>query len=312
MVTKKTTKKTTATKSAPKQAAAKATTTTVTRVVSEPTQKRGKLDTKLPDNLISIIIAEVVGTFILTLVALLATAYFALPLYVGLALVVLVLTIGAISGAHVNPAVTFGLWSARKLKTVLVPFYWGAQFLGAIAAIVLLGSLSGGAFTVHFDHFMDFSWSIFTVELVGTAIFLFGLTAVLSRADIKGAGKAFGIGLSLAIGLIATNTLLPYIQSSAVEKHQAAQQEAATDTTKSTTERTYPREVYISGATLNPAVAVAASEKTDSQLQGNSVAGSEETSYSRFSLEVILATLIGAALGANLFLLINFRSKTEA
>jgi len=36
-----------------------------------------------------------------------------------------------------------------------------------------------------------------------------------------------------------------------------------------------------------------------------------EKSYSRFSLEVIAATLIGAALGGNLFLLVNYRNKDE-
>lgn len=112
----------------------------------------------------------------------------------------MVLAIGAISGAHINPAVTFGLWSMRKLKTILVPFYWAAQFLGAMATVVLLGSLSGGSFAILFGHFMDFSWGIFALELIGTAIFLFGLGTVVSRSDLQTTGKAIGIGMSLMIG----------------------------------------------------------------------------------------------------------------
>lgn len=319
MATKKTTTKATAAKTAPKKAAAKtpAKATTVTRVVSAPVTQRSRksIDTTLPDNLINIIIAEVVGTFILTLVAISAVAHFALPLYVGLTLVVMVLTIGAISGSHINPAVTFGLWSMRKLKTVLVPFYWAAQFLGAMAAIVLLGALSNGAFAIHFDHFMEFSWSIFALELVGTAIFIFGLAAAISRSDLKQSGKALAIGMSLMIGIVATNALLPHIKNSAMIKYEKEQAKVATEgeaTNDRTDERGYPRELSIGGATLNPAVAMAVAEKTESELRGSATPAEGEKSFTRLSLEVILATLIGAAVGGNLFLLVNYRSRLES
>lgn len=314
MATKKTTKKVTAAKSTPKKAAAKPTKTTVTRTVSAPVKKKTmRIDTTLPGNLINIIVAEAIGTFILTLVAVGATSYFMLPFYVGLTLTIMVFAIGLVSGSHINPAVTFGLWSMRKLKTVLVPFYWAAQFLGAMAAVVLLGSISGGAFAIHFDQFMQFSWGIFALELVGMAIFIFGLAAVVSRTDIKPIGRAVGIGMSLTIGLVATSALLSYAQSSAVTKYQEEQAavEQSEDQTedKKAGERSYPREVYIGGATLNPAVAMAITEKTDGQLQGNPTVQKDEKAYTRLSLEVILATLIGAALGGNLYLLVNLRSR---
>ena len=136
MATKKTTKKAAAAKSTPKKSTSVATKTTVKSVASTSTATSGKgIDTKLPKNLVNIVIAEIVGTFVLTLVALFS-AYMMAPFYVGLTLVIMVLAIGAISGAHINPAVTFGLWSMRKLKTILVPFYWAAQFIGAMAAVV--------------------------------------------------------------------------------------------------------------------------------------------------------------------------------
>lgn len=310
--TKKPTRATAAKKPAPKKAVAKPAKTTVKRVVSAPvSRKTGKLDTTLPSNLINIIIAEIVGTFILTLVAVTATAYFMLPFYVGLTLVIMVLAIGAISGSHINPAVTFGLWSMRKLQTVLVPFYWAAQFLGAMAAIVLLGALSNSVFAIHFDHFMDFSWGVFALELIGTAVFIFGLAAGFLRKDLKPTGQALVIGLSLMLGLVVTGPLLPYVQNAAVTKHQEEQAKVdpANKDDKAKTERTYPREVYVGGATLNPAVAMAVTEKTDSQLQGSPTILKEEKAYSRLSLEVILATLIGAALGGNLYLLVSHRNR---
>lgn len=320
MATKKPTKKATATKAAPKKKAstpkttaaktANTTKTTVTRVASTPTKKKTGIDTSLPSNLINIVIAEVIGTFVLTLVAILATAYALLPLYVGLTLTVMVFAIGLVSGSHINPAVTFGLWAARKVKTVLVPFYWAAQFLGAMAAIVLIGSLSDGLFNVHFDHFMDFSVSLFTLELVGTAVFLFGLTAVVAKTDLKLAGRSIAIGMSLMVGLLVTGSLLPYIQNTAISQYQEEQSQKDSDAQKDKV--VYPKEVYVGGATLNPAVALAVTEKTESQLQGAQIAQADEKPFTRLSLEVILGTLVGAALGSNLLLLVNYRGKKEA
>lgn len=314
MATKKTTKKVTTAAPATKKAPVKSTNTTVTRVVESPAaaKKNGSMDTTLPSNLINIVLAEIVGTFILTMVAVVATAHFMLPFYVGLALMLAVLGIGAISGAHINPAVTFGLWSMRKLKTVLVPFYWAAQLLGAMAAVVLLGAMSNGIFAINFDHFMEFSWSIFAIELIGMAIFMFGIAAVSQRADVSAAGKAIGIGMALTVGLFATGALVSYAQSAAYASYQDDQLKLAEDgnsAEKKENERTYPRELYIGGATLNPAVAMAVTEQTDSQLQGNPTVQKDEKAYTRLSMEVIFATLIGAALGGNLYLLINYRSR---
>ncbi len=304
MATKKVTKKSTATKTAPKKPAANAETKTV--VKSETVVKKKSLISKgsLPSNLINIVTAEAIGTFVLTLVAVLATAYFMLPFYVGLTLMLMVLAIGAISGAHINPAVTFGLWSMRKLKTVLVPFYWAAQFLGAMAAVVLLGAFSGGSFAIQLGHFLEFSWSIFALELVGTAVFMFGVAAVLNRDDIKLTGKAVGVGMSLTVALLVATTILPHIQKAAFADFQ---KKASTQKTAEAV--TYPHATYVNGATLNPAVALAATESTDSQLQGSQSAVDGEKTYSRLSTEVIFGTLIGAALGGNLFLLVNYRSK---
>lgn len=318
MATKKTVKKA-STKAPAKKAAAK--TSVEKEVVAKAEVKitapivSTKLDTKLPSNLINIVLAESIGTFILTLVALFSASVLA-PLYVGLTLMVIVMTIGAISGAHVNPAVTFGLWTMRKLKTVLLPFYWGAQFLGAMAAVVLIGSLTNGGFSVHFDQFTNFSWGIFTVELIGMAAFMFGIAAAISRKDLKVAGKAVGIGVSLSVGLFIAGALMSYVQNIAYAKHAEAQQNATAETQTNTNNpyKQYPREVHISGATLNPAVALAVTEKTDTQLQSSSPIPAENEkahAYTRLSLEVIAATLIGAALGGNLFLLVNYRNKEE-
>lgn len=304
MATKKTaaTVKKTVKKSAP--AVAKKTTTTIKTVSASTT--RMSIDKKLPSNLVNIVLAELIGTFILTSVAL-YTVQLVSPLYVGLAFAILVFAIGAVSGAHVNPAVTFGLWSVKKLKTILVPFYWVAQLLGAMAAIVLTNVVAGVQFGLSFDHFTSLNWSSFTVELVGTAVFLFGLVAVLHRDEIQAGSKALVIGLSLTTGLIVASSLMATVGTN------TDQTSIGTETnqqTGATTLTNVPHALRADSAILNPAVALAVTEKTDTQLQGGAAAKSE-TRYSRFSLEVILGTMLGAAVGANLYLILAGRFRHQ-
>lgn len=306
-------KPTTAKTSSPKKTTSAAKTSTKPRTSSATTVRTApakRQSTGLPANLINIVVAEAVGTFALTLAALYALPILP-PLYVGLTLIVLVLAVGSVSGAHLNPAVTFGLWTMRKLSGKLLPFYWAAQMLGAMAAVVLLGGLSLGSFSLHFDEFMQFSWGIFGVELVGMMLFMFGIAAAVLRKDIQQTGKAVGIGLSLSAALIVTSTLLPVVQNTAVTQHRRQQEQQAQDDASTAAKQTLPREIYINGATLNPAVALASTKKTESQLQGSQQPQPDEKLMSRLSLEVIAATLIGAALGGNLFLLVNYRAKTE-
>ncbi len=52
----------------------------------------------------------------------------------GLALAVLVSALGAVSGGHFNPAVTFGLWVAGKIESALAIGYVVVQLIGAVAA----------------------------------------------------------------------------------------------------------------------------------------------------------------------------------
>lgn len=300
MATRKTgssTRKTT--KKAP--AAPKKTTTTVKTVaVAAPSKK--PTTSNWTDNLANILVAELVGTFILTTVAVLSIQLVS-PLYVGIALALIAFATFAVSGAHVNPAVTFGLWSVRKIKTVLVPFYWIAQLLGALASVVVLDLVSGSKLNLNLSHFGTFNWSIFAVELIGAAVFLFCLVAVVSNRDLKLGSKAFGVGMSLTVGLIVASSVLSQVMTNVDQSKIKADQATGTLTN-------VPHELRVGGPILNPAVALASTEKTDAQLSGGS-AGKAETQYSRFSWEVILGALIGAAAGANLYLMLSSRSREQ-
>jgi glycerol uptake facilitator-like aquaporin len=301
-------KSATSSKKAPKRAVAtKKTTTKVTTVSAKATPARVRTSgASWTDNLPNILVAELVGTFVLTTAALLVIQLVA-PLYVGLTLAVLVFAIGAVSGSHVNPAVSFALWTMRRLDTKLLPFYWIAQFLGAFAAIALMTVVAGAKLSLDFSHFGTFSWSVFAVELVGTAVFLFGLTAVLLRDDIKPSGKALGIGLSFTVGLVIATSMYASVSANI---DQSGIKQSADEKTGAVKLENVPHEMRVSGATLNPAIALATSEKTDTELtQGYGSTAKDEKLHSRLSWEVILSTLVGAALGGNLYLLLNNRLR---
>ncbi len=61
----------------------------------------------------------------------------------GLAIALMIAALGAVSGAHFNPAVTFGLWSIDKIDLGTAVGYWAAQLLGGLVAAGLLGALYG-------------------------------------------------------------------------------------------------------------------------------------------------------------------------
>lgn len=281
------TKKTTA----KKPAAAKTTVRTVradAKPVSAPVVRTRK-DSLLPNNIINVVFAELVGTFVLTLVALLTVKETG-ALYLGLAFAGLTLALAAVSGSHLNPAVTFGLWTMRRLRTILVPFYWGAQFLGAMLAVIVINWVAGGFLKLNFDHIWSLDWSVFGAELVATAVFLFVFAAVTSRVAMTDGSRALGAGLALLVGLVAGGSLLTTLQGSY-------------DTSKWASVNDIQHGYRVKGVTANPAVALATTEATDSSFTGQR-GDSKEKMYSRFTTEVVLGTLIGAALGGNLYLLV--------
>ena len=301
MATKKaaSTKKTTAKKPATKPA--KTTVRTVS-ASAKPAAKVEKADVKvvrpvaaerksqaLPGNIVNIVFAELFGTFGLVLVALFAAKETG-ALYVGLFLAVMVMAVGAVSGSHLNPAVTLAKWTMRQLKSVLLPFYWGAQFLGAMLAVIVINWVTNNSLHLDFSHLGSMNWAIFAVELVGATVFMFGLAAATNRRTLGTGSAAIGVGLSLVAGLVVAASLLANVQG-------------AVDTSNVTSVDKLPHELRVKGATLNPAVALAATEQSDSVFTG-SQADKNEKQISRLSLEVVLGSMIGAVIGGNLYLMI--------
>lgn len=234
------------------------------------------------------LLAELVGTFILATVAITV----ANPIIVGFTLVVIVLALGSVSGAHVNPAITFGLWSVRKLEGIKVPFYWAMQLAGALLALLVSQFYQGGSYGISFASFNSFDGKIFLAELLGTAVFAFAVAAACQRTVVDSA-KALTVGLALLTGLAVGGGLLGQ-----------AVQNAGTTASKEV-----PRVTKVDGAVLNPAIALAGTEKAEQQnamqsLTGQAAPESNKKPASRLTWETLLGALLGGAVGMNLFMLV--------
>ncbi len=147
-------------------------------------------------------IAEAVGAFTLTLVialSLAGTFPVATPVLAALVLGLFVLTIGTISGAHINPAVTIGAFSIRKIEGRDALMYIIAQVIGAGVAMFAISSTVGVAYLT-----VTNSLPVFLAELVGAFFFTFGIASVLCGNVSKDAsGLVIGGSLLLGISIAA-------------------------------------------------------------------------------------------------------------
>ncbi|MBC5811677.1 MAG: aquaporin Z [Candidatus Eremiobacteraeota bacterium] len=128
----------------------------------------------------------------------------------GLTLMTMVYAIGPISGCHINPAVTVGLWAAKRFPAKEILPYWIAQVAGGLIAGGVLFAVASGAagFDVH-KGFASNGYGLHSpggygvmaaivAEFVLTFMFLFIILASTEkRAPAGFAGIAIGFALTL-------------------------------------------------------------------------------------------------------------------
>jgi len=147
--------------------------------------------------------------------------YAGVALAFGLTVVTGVYALGAISGGHFNPAVSFGLWAAGRFQASELPSYIVAQVLGGIAGAGVLFliasgnadfSTAGGFASNGFGEHSPNGYSMvagLVTEVVMTFMFLIViLGATHKRAPAGFAGLAIGLALVLIhlISIPVTNT----------------------------------------------------------------------------------------------------------
>lgn len=183
-------------------------------------------------NLSNKMVAEFFGTFWLVLggcgSAVIAAAFPGLGIgFVGVALafgltvLTMVYAIGHISGGHLNPAVTIGLWAGGRIKYNEVVPYIISQVLGAIAGAAVLYliasgkpgfDLNGGFASNGYGDHSPGGYSLlsgFITEVVMTFMFLIIILGSTDKRSPAGfAPVAIGLGLTLIhlISIPVTNT----------------------------------------------------------------------------------------------------------
>ncbi|RUR30179.1 aquaporin Z [Vreelandella andesensis] len=186
--------------------------------------------------------AELIGTFWLVLggcgSAVLAAAFpdvgiglLGVSLAFGLTVVTMAYAIGHISGCHLNPAVSVGLWVGGRFPAKELPYYIGAQVLGAIIAggvLYLIASgqagfeVSAGFASNGYGEHSPGGYSLtaaLLVEVVMTMMFIFIIMgATDGRAPAGFAPLAIGLGLTLIhlISIPVTNTSVNPARSTGV------------------------------------------------------------------------------------------------
>lgn len=138
----------------------------------------------------------------------------------GLTVLTMAYAIGHISGCHLNPAVTLGLWAGGRFPTKDIPGYIIAQVLGGLAGAGILYVIASGAPGFELGGFAANGYgehspggfglvAALTTEIVMTFFFLtIILGATHNKAPIGFAGLAIGLGLTLIhlISIPVTNT----------------------------------------------------------------------------------------------------------
>lgn len=186
--------------------------------------------------------AELLGTFWLVLggcgSAVLAAAFpdvgiglLGVSLAFGLTVVTMAYTIGHISGCHLNPAVSIGLWAGGRFPTNQLAPYIVAQILGAVLAAAVLYVIASGA--EGFDVTKGFASngygehspggyslaSALVIEIVMTMFFLIIIMGATDERAPKGfAPIAIGLALTLIhlVSIPVTNTSVNPARSTGV------------------------------------------------------------------------------------------------
>ena len=117
----------------------------------------------------------------------------------GLIVLAMIYTLGEISGAHINPAVTIGFWFSRRFPSREVLPYVASQCAGAFAASGMLRLLFPQNSSLGATLPMGPAWQSFVLEFLLTAILMFVILGVSTGAREKGITAGIVVGSVIAL-----------------------------------------------------------------------------------------------------------------
>ena len=117
--------------------------------------------------------------------------------------VAMILSLGDVSGAHLNPAVT-GMFAIRDdFEWKRVPAYWAAQVAGATLAATTLRALFGPVRSVGTSEIHLTPWRAYVVEVILTTLLIIVILNTAHEHSIIGSGAAIAVGAILvACGML--------------------------------------------------------------------------------------------------------------
>jgi aquaporin NIP len=117
----------------------------------------------------------------------------------GLIVLAMIYTVGDISGAHLNPAVTIGFWAARRLPGREVFPYAGSQLVGALLASGLLRLLFPGSKWLGSTLPAGPEWQSFVLESILTFFLMLTILNVSTGSKEKGITAGIAVGAVIAL-----------------------------------------------------------------------------------------------------------------
>jgi aquaporin Z len=148
------------------------------------------------------LVTELVGTFLfVSVIALSGSAGSLAPLAIGSALMAMVYMGGHVSGAHYNPAVSFGIFLRRKIAGVEMLAYWAAQLAGAVLAFVVGYLVIGHSPGIHPGAKVDILQALAVEILFTAALVLVVLNVALTKALQGNSFYGLAIGFTIAAAI---------------------------------------------------------------------------------------------------------------
>ncbi|KAK6930018.1 Major intrinsic protein, partial [Dillenia turbinata] len=164
-----------------------------------------------------IVLAEVLGTFILMfcICGIIAstqatrgeiglTGYATIA---GLAIIVVIFSIGRISGAHVNPAATIAFATSGHFPWSKVPIYILAQVVGSTLATIVGRCVYGVNPSLMTTRALQGCSAAFWVELIATFIIMFLAAALTGQAKSVGPLSGIVVGIAIALSVLITGPI---------------------------------------------------------------------------------------------------------
>jgi aquaporin Z len=128
-----------------------------------------------------------------------AITHVGVALTFGLVVLAMIYTLGDVSGAHLNPAVTIGFCAARRFPARKVWHYITAQISGALLASLILKLLFPANTNLGATHPAGSAMQSFVLEFILTFLLMFVILNVSTGAKEKGVTAGIAIGAVIAL-----------------------------------------------------------------------------------------------------------------